>query len=726
VAKASSGVTGATPLFSALLNYLHSTGDLDAGFADAAGITVLASQGGTNYPFVLSVAGEGDSFVLDMKTDSRIDARRMRGLVEQALHSLTDALEKSPDSPVLALPVLPDAERSMLEAFNATRAPYPREKTIHALFEAQVRENPDGDALIGAGRQLSYLQLNQRANQLARYLGRHGVGPGHRVALYMRRGVDVVSAMLGTLKSGAAYVPLETSYPQDRVRYLLEDAAPTVVLTTENLMAGLPATGAVVIALDGHESLIAAESTADVDQVDLSSEALAYVMYTSGSTGTPKGVMVRHRNVVNYATHIAQALDITAGEGSLIGTSLNFDLSLTGLFPPLICGRPVRVCGEDEDVARHLEDGHAYAPVKLTPSHLSLLTRAEEQVRGRVKVLVLGGEVLHGSAVREWWRHSPETRIFNHYGPTETTIGCIVNEIDSDVEGPVPLGQPIGNTQIHILDAHLRQVPVGAVGEIHIGGEGVSAGYWNRPELTAQRFIPDTFCGELDRRLYRTGDLGRWRADGKIEYLGRNDQQVKLRGFRVELGEIEAHLWRHPVVKDSVVVVREVAAGDQRLVAYVTSTGESVPTAVELRAHLKPFLPEYMIPGAFVSLKQLPITPNGKLDRHALPEPELGSLATRAYEAPESDTEAALADIWQRLLLAERVGRDDDFFALGGHSLHGVKLVGAVSERFGITLPVISIFRHPTVREMAAAIDEISAFDEGVLESSAPIAVGAD
>lgn len=607
-------------------------------------------------------------------------------------------------APTSLLPPLADNERrQVIELFNSSRAIYPRNKLIHQLFEEQAARSPNAAAVVVAGNSLSYAQMNARTNQLARYLRRRGVGPNERVGICLERGLEMVIGLLGALKAGAAYLPLDYDQPTERLVKLLEDARPAVVLTQASRRNRLLAIQTPLVFIDEQSEEIAREEELNLDPFGLTSESLAYVMYTSGSTGQPKGVMVRHRNVVNYAIHAVRQFDIAAGEGSLVGTSMNFDLALTGFYPPLLCGRAVRLSAEGEDLSQALLSGRNYSPVKLTPTHLSILSLPEGDMEGRVQVLVVGGELLQGSALRWWRQYSPGTRIFNHYGPTETTIGCVVHEVLEDLDGPVPIGSPISNVQVYILDDHRLPVQIGVVGEIYIGGDGVALGYWNRPALTAERFLPNPFSGDPQARIYQTGDLGRWRADGVVEYLGRNDDQVKIRGFRIELGEIGAQLVRHKQVKEAVVIAREDTSGDKRLVAYVTASGEARPTAETLRAHLKAVLPDYMVPNAFVVLEHLPLTPNSKLDRRALPAPDANAHARGEYEAPQGEVEELLSGIWQELLKVESVGRNDNFFELGGHSLLVVKMMERLRQ-LGLSTELRTVYEAPSLAGFARAL----------------------
>jgi amino acid adenylation domain-containing protein len=577
---------------------------------------------------------------------------------------------------------------------------------LHELFEAQVSRTPQALAVVCEQEELSYAQLNARANQVAHLLRGEGVRAESLVGLCMERGVQMVVGLLGVLKAGGAYVPLDPGNPLQRLRYVLEHARPTLVLTQEKYRQLLEGAGARVLTMDGEWELFEQQPSTDVHAKEVSARSLAYVIYTSGSTGEPKGVMVEHSSIVNYALDAAQRFAVAAGEGSLLATSISFDLTLTSLYPPLMCGRAVRLCAEQQELSAALLSGRNLAPVKLTPSHLRLLEEAlaNRPLQGCVQALVLGGETLTSTAVAGWRERAPGTRIFNHYGPTETTVGCIVHEVRAQDSGAVPIGRPIANTRVYVLDERLQPVPIGVVGEICIGGAGVARGYLHREELTAQRFLADPF--RAGGRMYRSGDLGRWRADGSIEYVGRNDQQVKLRGFRIELGEIETALARQAGVKDAVVLAREDVPGEKRLVGYVTSAAGAVLEIESLRAQLKALLPEYMVPAALVVLDELPLTANGKVDRKALSAPELAAYATGQYEAPQGEIEQTLAQIWCELLQIERVGRYDNFFELGGHSLLAVQLIGRLRQVFGVSVPLVAIFSDPVLTGLATAIYE--------------------
>lgn len=713
LARRCSGITGNAPLITALLNYRYSVADHESEQDRAAGMRVIARGGPwTSYPVTLTVDDSGEEFVLTVKTDGRIDLHRMLGYIHTALQSLIEALQEAPQTSALVLSILPESERrQVLELFNATRAAYPQVKLIHELFEQQVTRTPEVVALVYEGQSLTYSELNCKANQLARYLKCKGIGPDQLVAVCIERSVELLVGLLGILKAGGAYIPLDPTNPTARLEYLLADAEPRVLLTQKGLRSTLPRTAADVITLDDDWDEIAKQGRENLDAglLGLSPYHLAYVIYTSGSTGKPKGVMVEHHNLVNYAVHALRQFDVVSGNGSLICTSISFDLVLTGLYPTLLCGQTVRLCRELEGlpaIADEVLRSSNLAPLKLTPSHLALLEDAlrSGQLAGRVRVLVCGGESLPGSAVQLWKTHAPGTRIFNHYGPTETTVGCVVGEVVEADSGTVPIGRPISNTQIYIVDRHRQLVPIGVAGEIHIAGAGVARGYLNRPELTAERFLADPFSAGPQARMYKTGDLGRWRADGTIEYLGRNDHQLKIRGYRIELGEIEAQLLHHQQVKEAAVISREEAPGEQRLVAYITQRDQNGPSVEDLSTHLKAMLPEYMVPSSFVILERLPLTPNGKVDRLALPVPGYGVHVCRQYEVPQGELEEKLAAIWQQLLRVDRVGRRDNFFEIGGHSLLATRAISRIREALQVALPLRALFDAPTVEQLSARL----------------------
>ncbi|WP_263053373.1 non-ribosomal peptide synthetase [Granulicella mallensis] len=719
LAQRCSGIQAPLPLFSAILNYRHTAeGEQENGPAALPGLRVLQAQERTNYPVALSVDDLGEGFRLVAQVTSLVGedgGRRLCDYMDRVLSQLADALEQPGAVGREALSMLPVSEREqLLVEWNATEVAYPLESTIHGLFEAQVEGGPESTALVYEEERVSYGELNRRANRLAHELVELGVRPDDRVAICVERSVAMVVALLGVLKAGGAYVPLDPAYPVDRLSYMLADSGPVAVLThgaaRETLEQALGELEVPVLDLDLEASWRSRpETNPDAQALGLRSSHLAYVIYTSGSTGTPKGVMVEHRNVVNYLFWAAKAYDFRSGNIAPVNTSFAFDATVTSLLTPLITGGEVRLLphGEAElpSLSALLDHSEEISLVKLTPTHLDVLRQIRPvAMRGRLSgVFVIGGEALSASGVADW-RNAAKIRLINEYGPTEATVGMVVYEVSEETRrnGSVPIGRPISNTRIYLLDEYGEPVPVGVAGELYIGGAGVGRGYLNRAELTAERFIASPFVA--GDRLYKTGDLARYLSDGNIEYLGRNDFQVKIRGFRIELGEIESLLCQHAGVGEAVVVARG-EAEEKRLVAYYTA---AVGAAVEvelLRGHLSATLPGYMVPSAYVRMESFPLSPNGKLDRKALPAPDDEAYVRRGYEAPVGEMEETVARVFAEVLGVERVGRNDSFFELGGHSLMAVRLLSRLREA-GWQTEVSTLFAQPTVAGLAGSLSQ--------------------
>ncbi len=700
LAQRGSGVRAPAPLFTSLFNYRHGAAPSQA--AEVwSGVRRTRAAEHTNFPLALSVDDLGTGFGLKVQVVAPVRAERVCALMHRALEGLVDALEHAPASPLARIDVLPEAERRLVvEEWNATDAEYPRDLCVHQFFERQVERTPEAVAVVFENQALTYAELNARANRLAHHLRALGVGPDARVAIGLERSPEMVVAVLAVLKAGGAYVPLDPTYPAERLQYMLADSAPAVLLTRSSLRGLFAAVDVPVLELDAPAWADAPASNPDLG--GLTAEHLAYVIYTSGSTGTPKGVMVRHGGLAHYVLWAREQYAGGEPMSFALYSSFAFDLTVTSLYVPLVTGGSVVVYGEregDEPALLRVFDEDAVDAVKLTPSHLVLL-RDRDLSAGRIRTLVVGGEELKTPLAHAVVDASAgRMRLYNEYGPTEATVGCMIHRYDParDQDAAVPVGRPVWNTRLYLLDAAGAPVPVGVAGELYIGGVQVARGYLNRPELTAERFVENPFHGG---RMYRTGDVARRRADGTMEYLGRNDEQVKIRGFRIELGEIEARLAEHAAVREVAVVAREDVPGDRRLVAYLV--GEEDATAEALRAHAAERLPEYMVPAAYVWLDALPLTPNGKLDRRALPAPGVDAYAARGYEAPVGETEEALAEIWAEVLGIERVGRNDDFFALGGHSLLAVRVVSRARLVLGGEIALADIFASPTVAELAA------------------------
>ena len=570
-AQRCSGIVGSAPLFTAVLNYRHSVPNPDTEWSLAAGIRALtAYQFRTNYPVTVTVDNLGEGFSLTAQTSRRIGADHVIEYLQTAIESLVDALETGSKTPVLALSIMPQNERhQIIDVFNATRSIYPQGKLIHEVFEAQVKRTPDAVAVVYEEQALTYAQLNRRANQLARHLTKNGVGPERLVALCVERGLEMVIGLLGILKAGGAYLPLDKNYPADRLAFMLEDSTPVVLLTQERLKKAMPAGKACVIALDTEEDQICLEPDTNIDaaQLALTSRNLAYVIYTSGSTGAPKGVMIEHRSLCNLAFMQMERLDVQSHSRVLQFASLGFDACTWECVMALCSGARLCVASRENLAAGepllHTLRAQQITHATLPPTALRALPSCEVLQLG---VLIVAGEACPATLAQQW---GPRRRFINAYGPTETTVCATMYESDAQDGDCVPIGHPIANTEIYILDRHGEPVPIGVAGEIHIGGAGVARGYLGRPELTARRFINNPFSANGQSTLYKTGDVGRWQSNGAIEFLGRNDDQVKIRGHRIELGEIEAQLGRYQQVKEAVVVVREDVPEDRRLVAYV-------------------------------------------------------------------------------------------------------------------------------------------------------------
>ncbi|MCG1048796.1 amino acid adenylation domain-containing protein, partial [Mycetohabitans sp. B6] len=627
------------------------------------------------------------------------------------LKTMLQAMAACPQQPVATLQMLGADERQLLlQTWNTTTAFYPAHQCIHQLFEAQVQRSPDATVLVYEEQTLSYAQLNARANRLAHRLIELGVKPDTRVVLCVERSPAMVVGLLAILKAGGAYVPLDPAYSSERLTHILADTAPTIVLADA---AGCAALGDAVrsscTVVDPNRLPEAADTNPSVS--GLKAHDLAYVIYTSGSTGTPKGVMVEHAQVVRLFDATHSWYGFNEHDTWCLFHSFAFDFSVWELWGALRYGGKLVIV--PHHIARSAQAFHqlvceqGVTVLNQTPSAFKafIASQAQSALSDQLRYVIFGGEALEPAILQAWYATRDERRpqLVNMYGITETTVHVTYRALrqqDSEQAGN-PIGVRIPDLKIYLLDAHGQPVPLGAVGELYIGGAGVARGYSNRPELTAERFVRDPFSDAPDARMYKTGDLARYLPDGNLEFVGRNDEQVKIRGFRIEPGEIEACLMQHEQVRDAVVLVRGESV-DKRLVAYVVAEADE-QLASTLRTHVATHLPEYMVPAAFVRLDALPLTPNGKLDRRALPEPDAGALAHHAYEAPQGELETTLATIWAELLGIERVGRHDSFFALGGHSLLAVRLMNRV-RALGTDVPLATLFASPTLAAFAAAV----------------------
>ncbi|MBN3816192.1 amino acid adenylation domain-containing protein [Paraburkholderia sp. Se-20369] len=732
LAQRCSGIGANAPLFSALLNYRH-TMRIDGHSQWPSDVELLGAHERTNYPVTLSVEDYGDALELAAQVVAPGLPERICASMQCALEQLANALDAGA-SPLDHLQVVPEDERDLLiHALNSTNAPYDRHQYLHGLFEAQVQRTPEATALISGDERLSYAELNARANRLARYLIDLDVAPDTPVAVCLDRGTPMVVALLGILKAGGAYVPLDPAYPGPRLAHILSDAAPAVVLVDP--------VGRKALADALGDAHLTKHALVDVSvasppwnglstdnlaphTLGLTPRHLAYVIYTSGSTGMPKGVQNEHDALVNRLTWMQSAYRLDARDVVLQKTPFSFDVSVWEFFWPLANGATLVMAApgahRDADTLTDVIAQHGVTTLHFVPSMLSGFLEAPGLARcTTLSRIICSGEALPVATAQRCLERLPHAQLHNLYGPTEAAIDVTAFACPADFDAQaVPIGKPIANTRIYLLDDNQAPVPFGAVGELYIGGAGVARGYLNRPDLTAQRFLPDPFAraaGQPDARMYRTGDLARYLPDGNIVFLGRNDDQVKVRGFRIELGEIEAQLATHDAIREAIVIARHDAAGNARLLAYVTLHDAASRTELvrHLREHLAARLPEYMVPAAFVVLDALPLTPNGKLDRRALPEPDDDAFVQAQYEAPQGDIEQTVATLWAELLGVERVGRHDNFFALGGHSLIAIRMVSRLANETGKVLPLRKVFEVPTIAELALALADATSHESG-------------
>jgi amino acid adenylation domain-containing protein len=649
--------------------------------------------------FTWERAGGGISAALEYATDlfEPATVERMAAHLVQTLR----AVAAEPDRPVGEVAfLLPEERTQVLEAWNATERPY-AERPLHALFAEQAARTPDAAALRFAGRTTTYAELERSANRLAHHLRALGVGPEARVGLCLERTPQMVAAMLAILKAGGAYVPLDPAYPAERLEYMLEDAGARLVVSQSALADRLPS-GLARVLVDVDVERVAAHPDG-APESGAEAGSLAYVLYTSGSTGRPKGVQVEHRSASQIVHFLRDAVRPEHRAAVLGSTSVSFDVSVGEIFGTLCWGGTLVLVENALDLPRVADEGVRL--VVTVPSAAAELLRSGG-IPESVRAFNLAGEALPASLVRDLYARPGTERVLNLYGPTEDTVYSTWTEVDRGA-ARVTIGRAVANSRAYVLDPAGSPAPVGVPGELCLAGAGTARGYHGRPELTAAQFVPDPYSGRPGARMYRTGDRARWLAEGEVEYLGRIDAQVKVRGFRIEPGEVEAALRAHPGVGDAVVVARGAGAEGARLVAYhVPAAGAARPTAAELRDHLRGRLPDYMVPSAFVALDAFPLTPSGKTDRRALPEPAAPEPAGEGYVAPRTPAEELVAAVWAETLGVERVGATDDFFALGGHSLLAAQLVARVAAATGAELPVRALFDAHTVERFAARVDE--------------------
>lgn len=636
------------------------------------------------------------------------DATTVQQMVE-SFKTILHGITLNADAEIQSLPVLTEAEkRKLLIEWNKNSQPYAADVLIHQLFERQVEGTPDSPALACGNATLSYCELNSRANQLARYLKKRGVGPEALVGILMQRSAETVVAILATLKAGGAYLPLDPSYPAELLAFMVNDARPTVVVTKGSLSDKLPQNIAQIVCLDHEADEIGKESTENLS-VEVFPANAAYAIYTSGSSGRPKGVIVSHENLL-HSTFARLLYYREPVRAFLLLSSFSFDSSVAGLFWMLCQGGnlivPEEADHQDPAYLLRMCERHHVSHLLCLPSLYGLLLEQANSRWTSLKTVIVAGEKCPIELVHRHYTSLAGIALFNEYGPTEAAVWSSVYECRHDISHDnLPIGRPIANTRIYLLDSRLEPVPPGVAGELYIGGGGVTRGYLNHPELAAERFIPDPFSGERGARLYRTGDLARYLATGDLGFLGRKDFQVKLRGYRIELAEIESTLVEHPSVQQAAVLVQEDMQRNGQLVAYIAPRPGMDATANELREYLKNKLPEYMLPVGFATLDSLPLTPAGKLDRKALERyGPVKPHASSEYRAPQTALEKVLAGIFSEVLGVARVGAFDNFFELGGHSLRGTQVASRVREVFQIELPLRRIFEDPTVSGLAQAI----------------------
>jgi amino acid adenylation domain-containing protein len=729
-----------TPLFQVLFS-LSSPAEVPS----ISGLTLESlplDSGTSKFDLSLFVEERAGSFTLAAGYNSDLF---LPATVERLLEHFEVLLEGAvaePEQPVTLLPLMSAAERDqVVEEWNATAAPFPEASCLHELFDAQVRRSPDAVALVYGEETLTYGELHRRAGALAHRLGRLGVGTDSLVGILAERSLEMVVGLLAILEAGGAYVPLDPSYPADRLAYMLADSGVEVLLTQSRLESALPALPGKLLRLDDPALFAGRPEAAPDSAADPSS--LAYTIYTSGSTGRPKGAGVSHRAIVNRLCWMQSAYRLTAADRVLQKTPFSFDVSVWELFWPLITGARLVMAppGAHQDPAQMaaLIRNHGITTLHFVPSMLQVFLEQQglAEACGSVRQVFASGEALPFELKERFLSRLPGTALHNLYGPTEAAVDVTFHACEPGGERRiVPIGRPISNTSILLLDAEGEPVPIGVPGELHIGGVNLARGYLGRPELTAERFVPDPFAGAAGMRLYRTGDLARFRPDGEVEFLGRLDHQIKLHGVRIELGEVEAALGQHPAIRETVVLARQ-DGGDTRLVAYLVPRGDATDgaaaDAAELRVFLRARLPEAMVPSAFVILPALPLNPSGKVDRRALPAPEWNPRQ-EALVAPRTPAEQGLAQLWSEILGRSGFGVEDSFFELGGTSLQAAILMISLESRLGASLPLAALFEAPTVARLArylesrvpAAMDRLSETGAEASEGLSAAAQGVD
>ncbi|HEX8707620.1 MAG TPA: amino acid adenylation domain-containing protein, partial [Pyrinomonadaceae bacterium] len=685
-------------------------------FPNISSSVMAIERGAAQFDLTLHLwdAPEGLGGFVEYSTDL-FDAETIKRLIGH-FQTLVESVAADPEQRLSALPLLTDAERrQQLIEWNTTHTDYPQDQCLHQLFEARVSENPAATAVIYGAERLSYEDLNAGANRLANFLRSLGVGPDVRVGLCVERSVWMVCGILGILKAGGAYVPLDPAYPQERLSFMLENSEVSVLLTQQHLAGKLPEHEAVIVRLDQQWETIS-RASAENPQMQVTSENLAYVIYTSGSTGRPKGIALRHSGVVNNIYDLNRRFAVGAGDSVLALSSLSFDMCVYEVLGMLEAGATIimpEVSGARDPA--HWAELLVRHRVTLWNSAPSLLEMLVEVVTPKpslwprfLRLALLGGDWVPVTLPDRLKALAKDVQFISLGGATEASIHSIIYPVEKSDPAwrSIPYGRPMWNQHSYILDAREQLATVGSAGELHLGGVGLARGYFNDPEMTAAKFIPNPYSETPGERLYKTGDRARYLADGNIELLGRMDFQVKIRGYRIEPGEIMAALRRHDEVQDALVIIREDEPGQKRLVGYIVPAEDAMPGVSELRDFLKLTLPDYMIPSAFVMMAALPLSPNGKIDRRALPPPEaVRRDSAESFRAPRSHLEEAVAGIWREVLGLEQLGIDDNFFELGGHSMLATQVVSRLQDAFLIDVPLRCLFESPTVAELSASIE---------------------
>jgi amino acid adenylation domain-containing protein len=632
--------------------------------------------------------------------------------------NLLSSIAENPEQTVSRLRLLGEAEKhQILIEWNNTACDYPHEQCLHHLIEGHAKRSPEKAALVHGEVQLSYAEFNTRANQLAHYLQSRGAGPNQRVAICLDPSPEFAIAVLAVLKAGAACVPLDPQYPKERLAHMLNDAQPCIVITQKDRLSQSALAEHDVLFFPDSERLLPAQSHTNPQSGALP-EDIAYVIYTSGSTGKPRGVLLTHAGLVNYGTNATKMYAMTAQDRVLQFCSISFDIAVEELLIAWLSGATLVLRTSETPLAvpdflDWVERQNITVldlPTAYWHEWINEFAQLKRPVPREVRLVIVGGEKPSSQAYAKWLDSvGHRVRWINTYGPTEITICATAFEPSRDSAGSVfeniPIGRPLANARVYLLDRHLNPVPVGLPGELHVAGVGVARGYLNRPELTAEKFIPDPFSSEAGARLYKTGDLARYLASGEIEFLGRSDDQIKIRGFRIELGEIESALGSHPSIREVVVIARQNGSGEKQLVAYFVPSHETKLSSAELRRYVREQLPEYMVPSAFVPLNAMPLTPNGKLDRRGLPAP-IFEVSPHTSAAPQNALQGQLVKIWQDVLGKKPIGIRDNFFELGGHSILAARLMHRTGQALGKTLPLAMLFRAPTVESLAAVLSK--------------------